>query len=176
MKLPFEFHLLFIFSFNEQLVSLAQAGYELNSDTLKTEIDKENVKPPVMEGLEDLVAKTMRLINGPAQPQSIPKNPWFTSKSKSSKILPLNSVTSIVDGLKKLYVERLKPLEVTYRYNDFASPLLTNNDFDAKPMVMLLGQHSTGKTTFINHFLRNDYPGAHVGPEPTTERFIVVMV
>ncbi|KAL1358587.1 hypothetical protein AAHE18_04G044500 [Arachis hypogaea] len=145
-----------------QLVSLAQAGYELNSDILKTEIDKENVKPPVMEGLEDLVTKTKRLIinsppeiNGPAQPQSIPKNPWFTSKSKSLKRLPLSSVTSIVDGLKKLYVERLKPLEVTYRYNDFASPLLTNSDFDAKPMVMLLG--------------------AHVGPEPTTDRFVVVM-
>ncbi|XP_057756746.1 EH domain-containing protein 2-like [Arachis stenosperma] len=165
-----------------QLVSLAQAGYELNSDILKTEIDKENVKPPVMEGLEDLVAKTKRLIinsppeiNGPAQPQSIPKNPWFTSKSKSLKRLPLNSVTSIVDGLKKLYVERLKPLEVTYRYNDFASPLLTNSDFDAKPMVMLLGQYSTGKTTFIKHLLRCDYPGAHVGPEPTTDRFVVVM-
>ncbi|RYR12012.1 hypothetical protein Ahy_B04g069526 [Arachis hypogaea] len=165
-----------------QLVSLAQAGYELNSDILKIEIDKENVKPPVMEGLEDLVAKTKRLIinsppeiNGPAQPQSIPKNPWFTSKSKSLKRLPLNSVTSIVDGLKKLYVERLKPLEVTYRYNDFASPLLTNSDFDAKPMVMLLGQYSTGKTTFIKHLLRCDYPGAHVGPEPTTDRFVVVM-
>ncbi|MED6118618.1 EH domain-containing protein 1 [Stylosanthes scabra] len=166
-----------------QLVSLAQAGYELNSDILKTEIDKENVKPPVMEGLEGLVAlKTKRLainsppeIQAPAQLQSIPSNPWFTSKSKSLKRLPVNSVTSIVDGLKKLYVERLKPLEATYRYNDFGSPLLTNSDFDAKPMVMLLGQYSTGKTTFIKHLLRCDYPGAHVGPEPTTDRFVVVM-
>lgn len=34
------------------------------------------------------------------------------------------SVTSIVDGLKKLYIEKLKPLEVTYRFNDFVSPTL----------------------------------------------------
>jgi hypothetical protein len=99
--------------------------------------------------------------------------------------------------------------------------LQTNSDFDAKPMVMLLGQYSTGKTTFIKHLLRSSYPGdslshshththsvharacvcvcgggvlskncfvslywfplyfatgAHIGPEPTTDRFVVVMV
>lgn len=36
----------------------------------------------------------------------------------------LNSVTSIVDGLKKLYIQKLKPLEVAYHFNDFVSPLL----------------------------------------------------
>lgn len=34
-----------------------------------------------------------------------------------------------------------------------------NSDFDAKPMVMLLGQYSTGKTTFIKHLLKSGYPG-----------------
>ncbi|PWA60603.1 EPS15-like protein [Artemisia annua] len=87
----------------------------------------------------------------------------------------LSNVTSIIDGLKKLYIQKLKPLEVTYQFNDFVSPLLTNSDFDAKPMVMLLGQYSTGKTTFIKHLLRSSYPGAHIGPEPTTDRFVVVM-
>ena len=83
----------------------------------------------------------------------------------------------------------------------------TSSDFDAKPMVMLLGQYSTGKTTFIKHLLKCSYPGfslvnfswdfclyvsanqnnlmpssfiihtgAHIGPEPTTDRFVVVMV
>ena len=37
--------------------------------------------------------------------------------------------------------------------------LQTNSDFDAKPMVMLLGQYSTGKTTFIKHLLKSSYPG-----------------
>ncbi|WJX22841.1 EH domain-containing protein 1 [Trifolium repens] len=163
-----------------QLVSLAQAGYELNSDILKIQMDKENVKPPVIEGLDTLVAQTKSLtitpppeVNVTPQPQPFLPTSWFTSKS--SKKLPPNAVTSIVDGLKRLYTERLKPLEVAYRYNDFASPLLTNSDFDAKPMVMLLGQYSTGKTTFIKHLLKCDYPGAHIGPEPTTDRFVVVM-
>ncbi|KAF9611006.1 hypothetical protein IFM89_026312 [Coptis chinensis] len=107
------------------------------------------------------------------QPQSsVPAN-WFTSKSV--KKIPLSSVTSIVDGLKRLYIEKLKPLEVAYRFNDFVSPTLANSDFDSKPMVMLLGQYSTGKTTFIKHLLRTSYPGAHIGPEPTTDRFVVVM-
>lgn len=35
----------------------------------------------------------------------------------------------------------------------------TNSDFDAKPMVLLLGQYSTGKTTFIKHMLKSSYPG-----------------
>jgi hypothetical protein len=37
--------------------------------------------------------------------------------------------------------------------------LQTESDFDAKPQVMLLGQYSTGKTTFIKHLLRTSYPG-----------------
>ncbi|KAB2637570.1 EH domain-containing protein 1-like [Pyrus ussuriensis x Pyrus communis] len=95
--------------------------------------------------------------------------------SKSAKKLPLNAVTSIVHGLKRTYNEKLQPLELPYRFNDFASPSLTSSDFDSKPMVMLLGQYSTGKTTFIKHLLRCNYPGAHIGPEPTTDRFVVVM-
>ena len=34
--------------------------------------------------------------------------------------------------------------------------------------MLLLGQYSTGKTTFIKHLLGRDYPGIHIGPEPTT--------
>ncbi|KAL0443336.1 UNVERIFIED_CONTAM: EH domain-containing protein 1 [Sesamum latifolium] len=142
-----------------QLVSLAQAGHALNSDILTSEVDFENLQPPAMEGLDVLLAKKKRVSsepeqNGSVQPQSSPAASWFSS-SKSAKKVSLSSVTSIIDGLKKLYVQKLKPLEVTYRFNDFVSPLLTNSDFDAKPMVMLLG--------------------AHIGPEPTTDRFVVVM-
>ncbi|XP_010270065.1 PREDICTED: EH domain-containing protein 1 [Nelumbo nucifera] len=162
-----------------QLVALAQAGHEITPDLLSSGINSENLNPPVMEGLDVLIAKRKRspqkpeLDNVTIQPQSSPSAHWFSSKS--SKKIPLSSVTSIIDGLKKLYIEKLKPLEVTYRFNDFVSPLLISSDFDARPMVMLLGQYSTGKTTFIKHLLRSSYPGAHIGPEPTTDRFVVVM-
>lgn len=33
-----------------------------------------------------------------------------------------------------------------------------------------------GKTTFIKYLLGRDYPGTHIGPEPTTDRFVVVGV
>ena len=42
-------------------------------------------------------------------------------------------------------------------------------------MVMLVGQYSTGKTTFIRYLLEQDFPGIRIGPEPTTDRFIAVM-
>ncbi|KAJ4792367.1 EH domain-containing protein 1 [Rhynchospora pubera] len=165
-----------------QLVALAQAGNELSPDILKNS-DLTSLSPPEMEGLDALIVKSKPLakrtssdFNGgiQIQPVSPASSQWFSSKSSQKKI-PLTAVTSVVDGLKKLYIEKLKPLEVTYRFNDFVSPLLTNSDFDAKPMVMLLGQYSTGKTTFIKHLLRTSYPGAHIGPEPTTDRFVVVM-
>ncbi|XP_010538746.1 PREDICTED: EH domain-containing protein 2 isoform X2 [Tarenaya hassleriana] len=160
-----------------KLVSLAQDGHEITSDLLKGSVDIKSIEPPVLEGLENLKQKASKACtnaeeNGATQPQVVPKAPWF--KSKPITKAPENVVT-IVDGLKRLYNEKLKPLEMTYHFNDFASPLLTNSDFDAKPMVMLLGQYSTGKTTFIKHLLGCDYPGAHIGPEPTTDRFVVVM-
>ncbi|KAL8462457.1 hypothetical protein ACS0TY_033471 [Phlomoides rotata] len=162
-----------------QLVSLAQAGHTITSDILNSEVDFEKLQPPTLEGLDVLLAKKKRYSsepeeNGSAQVQSSPAASWFSS-TKSAKKVSLSSVTSIIDGLKKLYVQKLKPLELTYRFNDFVSPVLANSDFDAKPMVMLLGQYSTGKTTFIKHLLRANYPGAHIGPEPTTDRFVVVM-
>lgn len=163
-----------------QLVSLAQSGREITNDILNSDVDFQSLKPPSMEGLDALLAKKKRSLksndneaNGTPTVQSTPSANWFSSKP--SRKASLSSVTSIIDGLKRLYIQKLKPLEVTYRFNDFVSPALTNSDFDAKPMVMLLGQYSTGKTTFIKHLLRSSYPGAHIGPEPTTDRFVVVM-
>uniref|UniRef100_A0A453NDU4 Dynamin-type G domain-containing protein n=1 Tax=Aegilops tauschii subsp. strangulata TaxID=200361 RepID=A0A453NDU4_AEGTS len=144
--------------------------------------DLSSLDPPEMKGLDELLARSMAIVNvvrpqenGTPQVQAPSTNSWFSSKSAKKIQTPLTAVTSVIDGLKRLYIEKLKPLEVAYRFNDFASPLLTNSDFDAKPMVMLLGQYSTGKTTFIKHLLKSNFPGAHIGPEPTTDRFVVVM-
>lgn len=82
---------------------------------------------------------------------------------------------SVADGLKALYTKKLLPLEEFYKFHDFHSPPLSDSDFDAKPMVLLVGQYSTGKTTFIRYLLEEDFPGLRIGPEPTTDRFIAVM-
>ncbi|KAH9803946.1 EH domain-containing protein 1 [Citrus sinensis] len=96
-------------------------------------------------------------LNGSLQPQPSPSANWFSSKS--SKKISMSSVTSIIDGLKRLYIQKLKPLEVTYRFNDFVSPLL----FLWHLQKLLCGNSS------------NFILGAHIGPEPTTDRFVVVM-
>jgi GTPase SAR1 family protein len=51
---------------------------------------------------------------------------------------------------------------------------MSDADFDAKPHVMLVGQYSVGKTSFIRYILGQDFPGQRIGPEPTTDRFTVV--
>lgn len=82
---------------------------------------------------------------------------------------------TVVEGLKKIYRQKLLPLEEHYHFHEFHSPKLEDPDFDAKPMILLVGQYSTGKTTFIKYILEREFPGMRIGPEPTTDRFIAVM-
>ncbi len=44
---------------------------------------------------------------------------------------------------------QVRPLEEMYKFGHFFSPLMNEGDFEAKPSVLLLGQYSTGKSTFI---------------------------
>ncbi|ELW65085.1 EH domain-containing protein 1 [Tupaia chinensis] len=84
-------------------------------------------------------------------------------------------VRQVFEGLRQLYAQKLLPLEEHYRFHEFHSPALEDADFDNKPMVLLVGQYSTGKTTFIRHLIEQDFPGMRIGPEPTTDSFIAVM-
>ena len=45
----------------------------------------------------------------------------------------------------------------------------------AKPQVLLMGQYSTGKTSFIKYVLGREFPGSRIGPEPTTDKFTVLL-
>jgi len=75
---------------------------------------------------------------------------------------------------KKPFNNAVKPVEEAYKFGSFFSACLTDSDFDAKPSVLLLGQYSTGKTTFIEHLLGRKYPGANIGPEPSTDRVVAI--
>lgn len=83
--------------------------------------------------------------------------------------------TQVIEGLKKLYKlvdvfesdicrtelhlsdpltfilcrNKIKPLETTYDFEGFHSAPLTDADVEAKPLCLLIGQYSVGKTTFI---------------------------
>ena len=81
----------------------------------------------------------------------------------------------IFEGLKKLYKRKVLPLEIASKFSHFSSPPLGPSDFEAKPMVLILGQYSVGKTSFIRSLLKQDFPGQRIGPEPTTDRFMALM-
>lgn len=85
--------------------------------------------------------------------------------------------TSVITGrLKTIYRKTVLPVEKKYSYDYFyESPLLTDIEFDAKPQVLLIGQYSVGKTSFIRYLLGRDFPGQRIGPEPTTDRFTVLI-
>jgi len=76
--------------------------------------------------------------------------------------------------LNDLYVRKLLPAEGFYNFRDFHSPPLDNAYFQAKPMVLLLGEYSVGKTSFIKYLLERSFPAMQIGPEPTTDKFHIV--
>jgi len=81
----------------------------------------------------------------------------------------------ILKGLAKLYKKKILPLERDSNYGHFHSPPLSPADFVAPPQVLLLGQYSVGKTSFIKYLVGKDFPGIRVGPEPTTDRFTALL-
>lgn len=88
------------------------------------------------------------------------------------------SAKFIVQRLKELYRNHVITAEKQYHLHfNFSLPTdgeIKESEFDAAPMVLLIGQYSTGKTTFLNHLLGEDFPGMHIGPEPTTDKFMAL--
>ncbi|XP_062454196.1 EH domain-containing protein 2 [Rhea pennata] len=99
---------------------------------------------------------------------------WMKKQEKKKAAEP-EVIRTVTEGLKELYRKKLLPVEEFYRFHEFHSPALEDADFDSKPMVLVVGQYSTGKTTFIRYLLEQDIPGSRVGPEPTTDSFVAVM-
>eukprot|EP00613_Pedinella_sp_CCMP2098_P071940 CAMPEP_0171911564 /NCGR_PEP_ID=MMETSP0993-20121228/10376_1 /TAXON_ID=483369 /ORGANISM="non described non described, Strain CCMP2098" /LENGTH=486 /DNA_ID=CAMNT_0012545105 /DNA_START=85 /DNA_END=1545 /DNA_ORIENTATION=+ len=97
---------------------------------------------------------------------------WFgfgkSPDTSSDKLLVQKKLWSI-------YQKHVAPLEQKYSFGKFYTPELREADFLSPPMVMLLGQYSTGKTTMIEYLTGAKLPGAHIGPEPTTDRFVALM-
>jgi len=96
-------------------------------------------------------------------------------KAAVTEELEFNQFSKSVESLKKIYKTKILPLEENYLFEYFHSPPLTDADIAAKPSVLLLGQYSVGKTTFIKYILDRDFPGCHIGPEPTTDGFFAII-
>jgi len=108
--------------------------HDADMEKKKATIYNEKIKLLIMEGIDVLVEnKESSTIS--AQPDVFgigQLQPFPLVASKSVKKLALSVVTSTIDGLKELYVERLKPLEVTCRFNDFVSPPLKSSDLQSQ--------------------------------------------
>jgi GTPase SAR1 family protein len=87
----------------------------------------------------------------------------------------VSKAEAILEGIASLYRNNIRDLESKYKFPDFHSPLMDDIDFKAKPIVLLVGQYSVGKTSFIKYLLEQDFPGSRIGPEPTTDSFMAVM-
>jgi len=99
-------------------------------------------------------------------------------KGKSTRSRPKTVAEEALEvgrGLKDYYMKYILPIEKAYNFDKFAQPYLTEADFVARPMVLLCGQYSVGKTTFIKYLLERDFPGMRIGPEPTTDKFCAIM-
>ncbi|KAJ3057357.1 hypothetical protein HK097_008452 [Rhizophlyctis rosea] len=118
-----------------------------------------------------LPTKTSRLMT----PTKVSPTKERPASSKKGGAAPVKEFKDIMDGLKSIYQTKIKPLEQAYSFDQFHSPFLTNADIGAKPMVLLVGQYSVGKSTFVKYILEKEYPGCHIGPEPTTDRFVAIM-
>ena len=71
---------------------------------------------------------------------------FSTSRRSSSK---KDLFTTVGEGLSQHYNKTLKPFEETHMFHTLHSPPLEDADFTSRPSVLLVGQYSTGKTTFI---------------------------
>lgn len=109
------------------------------------------------------------------------KKQWVVALSKkvAEKEEELGAISfddrDVLSGLRSVYFPHLKQLEEDYIFSDFHHRALKPIDFSASPMVLLIGQYSVGKTTFIKHMIKRKIPGEHIGPEPTTDKFMAVM-
>lgn len=99
----------------------------------------------------------------------------YAHRVKEPKQVKVKEVSAVIQAVKRMYREKILPMEAVWKFPEFYSPSLTDTDFEAKPMVMLIGQYSTGKTSFIRYMLERDFPGANIGPEPTTDCWVAVM-
>lgn len=59
--------------------------------------------------------------------------------------------------LKKVYEQAIKPLETTYRYRELSNRHFGDPEIFNKPLVVLMGPWSGGKSTMINYLLGTEY-------------------
>jgi len=157
------------------LIALAQAGGEVSPAGLAAAAGRglRSAMDGCGEGGEGGAGASPSTAS-PARPEAPAAAAAAAAASKPPPPLPPAAISSVAEGLAELYLSRILPLESAFKFGSFFSAPLVRADFTAKPSVLLLGAYSTGKTSFIEFCLGRAYPGSHVAPEPSTDRFVIV--
>lgn len=79
-----------------------------------------------------------------------------------------NYINSLRAEILEMVAEKLTPVALKYGYSD--SPLETNIKW--RPLVLVLGNYSSGKSTLINEFLEADIQAT--GQAPTDDSFTIL--
>ncbi|XP_060696626.1 sarcalumenin isoform X2 [Hemiscyllium ocellatum] len=90
---------------------------------------------------------------------------------------PSDDYSGVLQRLRKIYHNAIRPLEQAYKYNELRQHEITDGEIVSKPMVLFLGPWSVGKSTMVNYLLgldENIYQ-LYTGAEPTTSEFTVLM-
>ncbi len=107
-----------------------------------------------------------------------PPPPEVRSREHIADILGLDEATNEQMGyltektlkeLKKIYEGAIKPLEGIYKYRELSNRHFGDPEIFGKPLVVLMGPYSGGKSSMINYLLGTEYtPNAFkVAAEPS---------
>ena len=66
-------------------------------------------------------------------------------------------VESTLKELKKIYETSIKPLENTYMYKELSNRHFGDPEIFNKPLVVLMGPWSGGKSSTLNYLLGTEY-------------------
>ncbi|KAM4631827.1 sarcalumenin isoform 2-T2 [Discoglossus pictus] len=111
------------------------------------------------------------------------------STLKLTEEKPIDDYSAALQKLRKIYHSSIKPLELSYKYNELRQHEITayqgrsladsatDGEITSKPMVLFLGPWSVGKSTMVNYLLGLDETPyqLYTGAEPTTSEFTVLM-
>lgn len=70
----------------------------------------------------------------------------------------LNKIASkTLEDLKRVYENAIKPLETMYKYRDLSNRHFGDSEIFSKPLVLLMGPWSGGKSSMINYLTDNEH-------------------
>lgn len=78
-----------------------------------------------------------------------------SSQDSASRTDPIAEAT--LKDLKNIYEHTIKPMEMLYNYQDISNRHVSDAELFGKPLVLLVGPYSTGKSSFINYLLGVEY-------------------